>query len=124
MILGERLVERMKAAGLSQAALARRVGVSQPSIFKLIHENKTGSGKIHVIARELETTPAYLMGETDNPETEIPEFALNGKEREWIEIFRMLEHDDAIAMMDMAKRLIRKDAPPVLNDTRAEYGSS
>jgi transcriptional regulator with XRE-family HTH domain len=67
MTLGERVEERMLAAGLSQAELARRVGVSQPSIYALIRRNKTGSRNLHAIARELATTTAYLEGETDDP---------------------------------------------------------
>ncbi|MFZ3485307.1 helix-turn-helix domain-containing protein [Sphingomonas sp. 3-13AW] len=72
MILGERVRERMEAAGLSQAELARRVGVAQPTIFKLIHSNKKGSVHLHRIARELGTTPAYLSGETDDPDQDAP----------------------------------------------------
>lgn len=67
MIIGERVLERMRAADLSQAELARRVGVAQPTIFKLIHSSKKGSAHLHKIARELGTTPAYLSGETDDP---------------------------------------------------------
>jgi phage repressor protein C with HTH and peptisase S24 domain len=67
MTLGERIEERMVAAGLSQAELARRVGMSQPSIYALIRKNKTGSRNLHAIARELGTTTGYLEGETDDP---------------------------------------------------------
>lgn len=63
----------MKAAGVSQAELARRVGVSQPTIFKLIHSSKKGSAHLHRVARELSTTPAYLSGETDDPESDAPD---------------------------------------------------
>lgn len=72
MIMGLRIRNRMAAMGLSQAELARRVGITQPSIFKLITSNKTGSAHLHRIARELATTPAYLAGETDDPSTDAP----------------------------------------------------
>lgn len=72
MILGERIRERMADLGMSQAELARRVGVAQPTIFQLIHRSKKGSTKLHLIARELGTTPAYLTGETDDPEADAP----------------------------------------------------
>lgn len=68
MTLGERIEERMRAAGLSQAELARRVGLSQPSVYALLRKNKTGSRNLHSIARELGTSTAYLEGETDDPE--------------------------------------------------------
>lgn len=72
-IVGSRVKERMEAAGLSQAELARRVGLSQPTIFQLIHRSKKGSTHLHVIARELGTTPAYLTGETDDPDSDAPD---------------------------------------------------
>ncbi len=72
MILSERVEARMKAAGLSQSELARRVGVSQPTIYKLLRRSKKGSTHLHKIARELGTTPAYLAGETDDPDEGAP----------------------------------------------------
>jgi transcriptional regulator with XRE-family HTH domain len=72
MAIGERVESRMVALGLSQAELARRVGMSQPSVWALLNRNKTGSRNLHRIARELRTTPAYLTGETDNPDEGAP----------------------------------------------------
>ncbi|MFC0683566.1 XRE family transcriptional regulator [Novosphingobium clariflavum] len=67
MGLGERIRERLEAKGMSQAELARRVGVSQPSINHLIRRGASGSSHLHKIAAVLETTPAYLSGQTDDP---------------------------------------------------------
>jgi transcriptional regulator with XRE-family HTH domain len=72
MIVSTRVEERMKAAGLSQSELARRVGVSQPTIYKLLRQSKKGSTHLHKIARELGTTPAYLAGEVDDPDENAP----------------------------------------------------
>lgn len=72
MIVSERVQERMDAAGLSQSELARRVGVSQPTIYKLLRRSKKGSTHLHRIARELGTSPGYLTGETDDPEENAP----------------------------------------------------
>lgn len=66
-MIGERLRERMEARDISQAELARRVGVSQPSIHALLTRNKTGSRNLAEIARVLGTTPEYLSGKTDDP---------------------------------------------------------
>lgn len=66
MTVGDRITDRMKARELSQAELARRVGISQAAIWKLLNGGQ-GSTHIHRIARELGTTPAYLTGETDDP---------------------------------------------------------
>lgn len=67
MTMGERIRDRLEALGMSQAELARRVGISQPSVNHLIKRGATGSSHLHKIARELETTPAYLTGEIDDP---------------------------------------------------------
>jgi len=70
--LGDRLQERMAEKDLGQAELARRVGISQASIWHLINKGKTGSRHITKIARELGTTVAYLEGETDDSDADAP----------------------------------------------------
>ncbi|QXT34313.1 helix-turn-helix domain-containing protein [Sphingomonas sanguinis] len=62
----------MEALQLSQAELARRVGLAQPTIYSLIHRNKVGSKHLHKIARVLLTTAEYLSGETDDPDANAP----------------------------------------------------
>lgn len=57
----------MEALDLNQTALARRVGITQGAIAKIANYNPNGSSNLHAIARELRTTPAYLLGETDDP---------------------------------------------------------
>ena len=72
MIKRERLQSLMTSMGLSQSELARRVGVTQAMIAKLLAR---GGGTKHLaaIARELHTTPAFLLGEiTDPSETARP----------------------------------------------------
>lgn len=64
--LGARIEERLTRLGMSQAELARRVKVSQPTINALIRGNNVGSKHLHRIAAELETSPAFLAGESDN----------------------------------------------------------
>lgn len=66
MSLGDRIAERLEALGISQSELARRVKVSQPTINSLIRGGNTGSKHLHRIAAELETSPAWLAGETDD----------------------------------------------------------
>jgi len=57
----------MDRCGLSQSELARRIGVTQGAIAKIANYNPQGSSKLHLLARELGTTPAYLTGEVDDP---------------------------------------------------------
>jgi len=72
MVVGRRVKERMEALNLSQAELARRVGLAQPTIYSLIHRNKVGSKHLHKIARVLQTSPDYLTGDTDDPDENAP----------------------------------------------------
>ena len=67
MIIGERMRAALEQANQSQSGLARRVGISQASIAKLVSGNAYGSKHLHKIARELGTTAEYLTGETNDP---------------------------------------------------------
>jgi len=66
MTLATRLKARMDEVGMSQAELARRLGLAQPTIAKLVAGASQRTSHLHRIARELGTTPAYLSGETDD----------------------------------------------------------
>lgn len=66
MSLGARISERLDAVGLTQADLARTVGVSPPAIHHLIQKGATGSKHLHAIARALRTSTDYLSGLTDD----------------------------------------------------------
>lgn len=72
MISRVRLKEMMDKRGVTQSALAARVGVSQQAIGKLLTGESATSRQLHKIARELRTTPAYLTGETDDPNDGVP----------------------------------------------------
>lgn len=72
MFNADRLRARMAERSLSQSELARRVGVSQASIYRLVKGEAYGSKHLHRIARELGTTPAYLAGEIDDPDENAP----------------------------------------------------
>lgn len=63
----ERIAELIRSKGLNQSEVARRVGISQPSIGRLISGETRESGKLLELARALETTPEYLVGATDDP---------------------------------------------------------
>ena len=67
-----RLRAMMDRRKMSQAELARRIGVSQATVNKLAVGHSYGSKYLHRIARELLTTPAYLAGETDDPDAGAP----------------------------------------------------
>jgi phage repressor protein C with HTH and peptisase S24 domain len=58
--IGNRILDRIEALGLSQSELARRVGITQPAIANLVKRGGRSS-HLHAIARELQTTPEYLL---------------------------------------------------------------
>jgi phage repressor protein C with HTH and peptisase S24 domain len=70
MIRTDRVIERREAKGITQSELARRVGVSAQAIQKIESGETKRSGYVVKIARELDTTPAYLESETDDPSME------------------------------------------------------
>ena len=72
MVQHDRLGERMQAKGLSQAELARRIGISQQAIGKLVNGSSRSTSHIARLARALDTTAAYLEGETDDPDEGAP----------------------------------------------------
>ncbi|WP_267395336.1 MULTISPECIES: helix-turn-helix transcriptional regulator [unclassified Sphingomonas] len=77
MIVGQRIKARLAALQsempeLSQAEVARRVGMSQSGMVNLIAGRSRTTTYLHKIARELRTTPAYLAGEVDDPDENAP----------------------------------------------------
>lgn len=68
MFRSDRLEALLLKMDMSQSELARRVGVSQATIWKLTKEPSQGSKHTHRIAEVLGTSPQYLMDETDNDE--------------------------------------------------------
>lgn len=62
-VRGDRLEKLMQERGLSQSELARRVGVKQPSIGRLLSGHTRSTSVLVELARELGTTPQYLTGE-------------------------------------------------------------
>lgn len=67
-IRGDRMLALMEAQGINRSQLARRTGLQQPSITKIITGQTRGSKSLPEIAKELNTSIEYLTGETDSPE--------------------------------------------------------
>lgn len=67
MVIGARIEFLLKELGMTQTKLASAVGVSQPTIAQLIKGKAQGTKHLHAISRELETSPEYLLGQTDDP---------------------------------------------------------
>lgn len=66
MTVGTRIQERLEKLKMSQAELARRVKIAQPTINALVKGDNASSKHLHRIAAELQTSPAWLAGETED----------------------------------------------------------
>lgn len=111
-----RIESRLKELGISQAELARRVSVDQSTINGLIRGHSRSSKHLHRIARELLTTAAYLSGETDDPDAEVPVQQLDHAERELLDLFRQLANDERTAISLIVRRLVDGAAPQAVLD--------
>lgn len=104
MLQTDRLLERAKELGVSQAHLAELVGRQRYYLADLARKGTQPPAEtIAVWADALSTTPAYLLGETDEKEKPTGAVAdgLSAKERELIELFRGLspaEQDAQLAL--------------------------
>jgi phage repressor protein C with HTH and peptisase S24 domain len=66
-IVPENLITAMQRAGMNQSQLANAVGVKQPSIGRLISGETKTTRALDRIAAVLDTSAAYLKGQTDDP---------------------------------------------------------
>jgi transcriptional regulator with XRE-family HTH domain len=108
-MIGERIRERLSARHLSQSELARRVDLTQGTIAGLLSGRSRSSAHLHKIARALGTTPAYLSGETDDPESHMPSPpVLDRDEWAWVEYWRALDDSGRDAMVRVVKLLTGK----------------
>lgn len=117
MSLGERIEERMKALRLSQAELARRANVPQTTMNGLIRGKSRTTPHLIRIAQVLETTPAFLMGETDDPRAEFPASVLTREEQEWVNLLRRMKPiDRKTAIMSAKMRLEPELLDRIMNE--------
>ena len=112
MTIGARIEERIKALKISQSELARRTGAPQTTINSLIRKPIRSTPYLVRIASALETTPAYLTGETDDPAGESPESpVLDTEERDLIDHFKHLTSADRRALLQIAKTMAGGPTP-------------
>ncbi|WP_375290890.1 helix-turn-helix domain-containing protein [Qipengyuania sp.] len=111
----------MEALDLSQGELARRVGVAQPSIWKITNGETHNPRYLPKLARELRTTPEYLTGETDNPEADYNGDALSGDDRQLLDVARKLTRQDRSVIVYLANRLAECGASDTVHDKQHTY---
>lgn len=94
---------------LSQSELARRAKVPQTTINSLIRGSRRTTPHLLRLARELNTTPAYLTGETDDPEADAPTSpTLDAETREILADIADMEAADRRAVAQIARSLTRR----------------
>lgn len=125
MLDSVRLRQRMKVLGISQAELGRRLGLHQSAVNHMVSGRNFGSRYLHLIARELSTSTAYLTGETDDPDEVVPTAPpLTSAQRELIEIVDHLPPADQAALLHIVRSMAGKAKPRTLHaqslDFRAE----
>jgi transcriptional regulator with XRE-family HTH domain len=120
-MIGDRIKRRLRELGISQAELARRVGLHQSTINCIIRGNQRSSTHLHMIARELETSTAFLTGETDDPSIDASELALDRQDRLVLDLFNHLEPADKKAVLQIMQSITDKLKIPMLQSKRAEY---
>lgn len=112
----------MRIEHVSQSELARRIKVSQQAVSRLISGEVRGSKHLHLIARELGTTPAYLTGETDDPNEDAPPAPdISAEEQEWLELMRSLAPRDRAAVMQLTRTIATSAPSGVVNAPTMEF---
>jgi len=115
-IRGDRLEKLMADRQISQSELARRVGLKQPSIGRLVSGATRNSSALLELARELRVSAAYLTGETDDPDSEAQDVTLTAEEREWLDLLHSVQPQDRDVTLQilrtLASRHHRPDAEP------------
>lgn len=98
MSIGNRIKNKRIEKGMSQDELARLLGYkSRSSINKMENDGRgLPSKKIEAIALALNTTPAYLMGWTDNAQATPVRLDITAAETRHLEKYRQLDADNRI----------------------------
>jgi len=104
-MIGERISIRLQALGISQAELARRVGLHQSTINGLIKGGQASSTRVHDIALALETTPAYLLSQTDDVGVSGIASTLNSRERRLLDMFHSIDAADQKAILQLLQTM-------------------
>lgn len=91
---------------MSQSELARRLGFRQSTINGLIKGDQRSTTKLPQLARELQTTPEYLTGESDDPAaTSHSPPPMSSERRELLDCFDRLDRADQLALLQIARSM-------------------
>lgn len=125
MTLGARIRQRLEALGWKQTELARRTGVAQTTINSLVNGNARSTPHLIKIAQALQTSPAYLTGETDDPSSVLPDTPrFTPDELLVVDCLRQISPKDRAALIQLARSLAgsvasNTHAPSVLRNVES-----
>jgi len=123
MTLGERIEGRLRDLNMSQSELARRAQLPQTTINSLIRGTRRSSPHVVRLARELRTTPAYLMGDTDDysaPDVAAPD--LSADQRELLDLFNAMDEASQRSLMHIARSMGTPPPPkPTIHSPKLAY---
>lgn len=71
MTKGQRIRKKREEMGIAQSGLAESIGVSKQTLYKYENDIVTNipSDKVEALAKELDTTPQYIMGWNEEAST-------------------------------------------------------
>lgn len=100
----------MADKGLSQSEVARRVGVTQATVYRLVQGKAYGTTHLHKLAEALDTTPAFLLGEVDDPHANAPATpALSSQEAQLLSAFRQLGAAERDAILTLVGSILGRE---------------
>ena len=132
MNIGERIKKRREELGMSVADLAQKVGKSRATVYR--YENgaieKLPTGVLIPFAEALSTTPAFLMGWTDNKVVDQEEDT-DKTLQSLLELYDNLSVDFRSKLLNYAEELDFRQKHIILEDRiakvkeefREEYGN-
>jgi len=127
-ILPSRIDERLRHVGKSKRAVSLNIGAHERYVGELFdHErfSEPSASRLLAIADELRTTPAYLMGKSDDPEADYPEERLTVDERSVLEQMALLGVAERKAVETLVAALAgAARSGTTLHDKRDDYRAS
>lgn len=107
--VGNNILIRRKALGLTQEELAKKMGYTSKSTINKIEmgKNDIPQSKIVKFAEVLETTPAFLMGWEEEEKNNSTDDALTDGERQLLELFNRVPEESQKMIFEMIKAALK-----------------
>jgi len=95
----------------------------QSSYNSLVNSDVRSTKYLHRLARELKTTPDYLMADTDDPDANSPETVLlSAGERELLNLYQAMDEVSQRSLMHIARSMGGPPPPkPTVHSPKLTY---